>query len=84
MTDKEIRHQLIDAREEYINIIRAEVMGPGSEFSVPDAEHELISARPDSRYSIGILFPQGNQANQDNDETLSVSVSENDDNDRNL
>lgn len=81
MTDKEIRHQLIDAREEYINIIRAEVMGPGSEFSVPDAEHELISARPDSRYSIGILFPQGNQANQDNDETLSVSVSENDDND---
>ena len=51
-------------------------MGPGSEFSVPDAEHELISARPDSRYSVGILFPQGNQVKQDNEETLPVSSSD--------
>lgn len=73
MTENELRHQLITARDEYIQTIKSEIMGPGSEFSVPDADHELISARPDSRYSVGILFPQGNQVNQDNEETLPVS-----------
>ena len=73
MTENELRHQLISARDEYIQTIKSEIMGPGSEFSVPDAEHELISARPDSRYSVGILFPQGNRVNQDNEETLPVS-----------
>lgn len=76
MTENELRLQLISARDEYIQIIKSEIMGPGSEFSVPDAEHELISARPDSRYSVGILFPQGNQVNQDNEETLPVSPSD--------
>lgn len=76
MTENEIRHQLIGAGDEYIKTIRSEIMGPGSEFSVPDAEHELISTRPDSRYSVGILFPQGNQLNQDNEETLPVSSSD--------
>ena len=47
-------------------------MGPGSEFSVPDPEHELISSSPLSRYSVGILFPQGNKIEQDNDETVIV------------
>lgn len=51
-------------------------MGPGSEFSYPDVEHELISSSPISRYSIGILFPQGNLLNQDNDETLPLSEDE--------
>lgn len=70
MTSEEIRAQLIDAREEYINLIKSELLGPGSEFNVPDSEHELISSSPVSRYSIGILYPQGNQVNQDNDETV--------------
>lgn len=70
MTGNEIRNEMISAREEYINIIKAELLGPGSEFSFPDAEHELISATPTSRYSVGILFPQGNITNQDNDETV--------------
>ena len=73
MTENELRHHLINARDEYIQTIKSEIMGPGSEFFVPDADHELISARPDSRYSVGILFPQGNQVNQDNEETLPVS-----------
>lgn len=76
MTGNELRYQLISARDEYIKTIKSEIMGPGSEFSFPDAEHELISVRPDSRYSVGILFPQGNQANQDNEETLPVSLSD--------
>lgn len=72
MTESELRYRLIDARDEYIRTIKSEIMGPGSEFSVPDAEHELISARPDSRYSVGVLFPQGNQVDQDNEETISI------------
>ena len=67
MTDSTIRQSMISAREEYIGIIRDELLGPGSEFSLPDKEHELISSTPTSRYSVGILFPQGNAVNQDND-----------------
>lgn len=75
MTGSEIRKDMISAREEYIDIIKAELMGPGSEFSLPDAEHELISSSPTSRYSVGILFPQGNAINQDNDETVPTEES---------
>jgi superfamily II DNA/RNA helicase len=76
MTNGEIRKQLIDARDEYINLIKSELLGPGSEFSVPDIEHELISSSPMSRYSVGILYPQGNQVNQDNDETVPITEAE--------
>ena len=73
MTYGEIREQMLAAREEYINLVKKELFGPGSEFSVPDAEHELISGSPTSRYSVGILYPQGNRVNQDNDETVSMA-----------
>ena len=76
MTVNNFKHEMIKAREEYIRIIRDELLGPGSEFSVPDKEHEIISASPISRYSVGILFPQGNLVQQDNDETVSVDESE--------
>ena len=76
MTGKEIRNEMIAAREEYIGIIKSELLGPGSEFSVPDAEHEIISSTPTSRYSVGILFPQGNLIEQDNDETVLLEESE--------
>lgn len=75
MTNAEIKKELISAREKYINEIKAELAGPGSEFSVPDLEHELISASPISRYSVGILFPQGDRVGLDNDE---VDQNEND------
>ena len=75
MTNGEIKKELISAREKYINEIKAELAGPGSEFSVPDSEHELISASPISRYSVGILFPQGDRVGLDNDE---VDQKEND------
>ena len=68
MTNGEIKKELISAREKYIDEIKAELAGPGSEFSVPDLEHELISASPISRYSVGILFPQGDRVGLDNDE----------------
>lgn len=59
----------IQAREEYIQLIKQELLGPGSEVCVPDAEHELISTSPEKRYSMGILFPQNNKMNADEDET---------------
>lgn len=72
MNSREIREQLIAARDEYIELIKSELMGPGSELSVPDAKHELISSSPLSRYSVGILFPQGERIEQDNDETVII------------
>ena len=42
MNSREIREQLIVARDEYINLIKSELMGPGSEFSVPDSEPAKI------------------------------------------
>ena len=49
MRDSEIRKHLIDARDEYIGIIKSEILGPGSEFNYPDIEHELISSNPDRK-----------------------------------
>ncbi len=72
MSSQEICEQLIVARDEYIELIKSELMGPGSEFQIPDAEHELISSSPLSRYSMGILFPQGDKVEQDNDETVAI------------
>jgi superfamily II DNA or RNA helicase len=69
MTSKGIKEQMISARQKYIELIKSELLGPGSEFNIPDKEHELISSNPINRYSVGILYPQGNQVNQDNDET---------------
>ncbi|HBV96667.1 MAG: helicase [Peptococcaceae bacterium BICA1-7] len=72
MKNNDIREQMIVAREEYIKLIKSELLGPGSEFAVPDIEHELISSSPTSRYSVGILYPQGNHVNQDSDETVPI------------
>ena len=70
MKKEELKKDLINARDSYIDIIKADMLGPGSEFDVPDREHELISSSPVSRYSMGILFPQGIKNEQDNDETV--------------
>ena len=43
---------LLKARESYLDSIRCELMGPGSEVSIPDKEHEIISGSPEKRYSI--------------------------------
>ena len=50
--------ELLELRKKIIAAIRAELLGPGSEISYPDAEHELISEYPSDRYSVGILYPQ--------------------------
>gem|GEM_PF-1957786 len=72
MIDNEI---LRDSRERLVDEIRKELLGPGSEYSIPDVEHELITDLPEVRYSIGVLFPQKNMINADNDE-ISPQVNE--------
>ena len=70
----DIRQNLIGTREEYIKSIHDELLGPGSEISIPDAEHEIISGVPEVRYSIGVLFPQKNKMDADNDENARVEA----------
>ena len=59
------KSEMIEARDEFIALVKAELLGPGSEVSVPDAEHELITTVPEKRYSIGILFPKDNKMKAD-------------------
>ena len=62
----------LSARDQYIALIKAELLGPGSEISIPDPEHELVTNSPDVRYSIGVLFPKNNRMNADNDDASRV------------
>lgn len=66
------KEKMIEAREEYIELIKRELLGPGSEISIPDIEHELISDSPNTRYSMGILFTKENKRNADNDDSSRV------------
>ena len=68
-------NEYLSARDEYIARVKAELLGPGSEISIPDAEHELITNSPDVRYSIGILFPKNNKLNADNNDPSRVEES---------
>lgn len=67
-------NEYLDARKEYVERVRNELLGPGSEVCIPDAEHELISSSPNVRYSIGILFPQKNHIVRDNDDATDEEI----------
>lgn len=69
MTDKQ---KMIKTRDEYIELVKKELMGPGSEISIPDEEHELISDAPNTRYSVGVLFTQNTKMNADNNDASRV------------
>mgnify|MGYP004514462399 CR=1 FL=1 len=60
------KEDLLQVRNTYTELIKKELLGPGSEISIPDEEHELISTRPEGRYSIGILYPHGEKLSVDN------------------
>ena len=52
------QEDLLKIRGSVIEAMRAQLMGPGSEVSYPNADQELISEPPSDRYSVGILYPQ--------------------------
>ena len=66
------RSEMIKTRDEYIELIKRELLGPGSEVSLPDIEHELISDSPNTRYSVGILYTRENKINADNNDVARV------------
>ena len=73
-------NEYITARKEYVERVKKELLGPGSEVSIPDEEHELISSSPSVRYSIGILFPQKQCMVRENEDTTDdEKITENED-----
>lgn len=84
MTNIDKVKEYIETRSQYVELIKKELLGPGSEISIPDEQNELITNSPDVRYSVGILFPRNNKMNADNNDSARVeeSADENiDDND---
>lgn len=65
----------LNARETLVEEVKKELLGPGSEYSIPDAEHEIITDLPEVRYSVGILFPQENRHDSDNDDSVRIKES---------
>ena len=68
--------ELLKARTYLVEQFRKELLGPGSEISYPDAEHEIITDLPEVRYSVGILYPQRNPIGLDNDVPDDISEQE--------
>lgn len=53
--------EFLSARDEYITRVKEELLGPGSEISIPDSEHELITNSPDVRLLHRDTFSQKQQ-----------------------
>lgn len=70
MNDFDLRRQAYEAREALISEIKKELLGPGSEYSIPDTAHEIITDLPEVRYSVGILFPQKERYGIDNNDSI--------------
>ena len=70
--------RMLQARKNYVKLSRCELLGPGSEISIPDDKHELISSTPDGRYSLGILFPRDTKMNAENNDTVRSDSTEDD------
>ncbi|MCU6792464.1 helicase-related protein [Paenibacillus sp. WQ 127069] len=64
----ENKTELLNVRAELIEDLKRELLGPGSEYSIPDKDHEIITDLPEIRYSTGVLFPQKNPISSDNNE----------------
>ncbi|MCA1292221.1 helicase [Paenibacillus sp. alder61] len=58
--------ELLTTRTQLINELRKEILGPGSEYSIPYEDYEIITDLPETRYSVGVLFPQKNLINAEN------------------
>ncbi|WP_378954225.1 helicase-related protein [Pelosinus sp. sgz500959] len=66
------KEQMLALRGQLIKELRQELLGPGSEclYNEMDIEHEIITDLPEARYSVGVLYPQGNTLNVGNDDVL--------------
>lgn len=69
MIDKEVQNIV---RENYANAISQLLLGPGSEKITNDAEHEIISEKPQTRYITGILYPY-KEINKNSEESINAT-----------
>ena len=65
-----------EARTEMIRRVRTELLGPGSEPCCPNPETEVITDRPTQRYTTGMLFPQKDTWELEEEESDDSGVSE--------
>lgn len=72
----EFQKDLLKIRRSILDEMRAQLLGPGSEVSYPDAQHELISEPPWERYSVGILYPQNQKFGYNDQSTEEQKPSE--------
>lgn len=60
------KSEMLEARDEFIALVKDELLGPGSEVSVPDAEHELITnAAGKKDIPSEFFFPKDNKMKAD-------------------
>ena len=50
--------KFIKTRNEYVNYVKTQLMGPGSEDDSPDRDHEVLSTGAAGKYCLGIIYPQ--------------------------
>ncbi|WP_018885348.1 helicase-related protein [Paenibacillus massiliensis] len=67
--------ELLATRTQLIKELRKELLGPGSEYSIPDEDHEIITDLPEIRYSVGVLYPQKNLVNAENNNEAVPKIS---------
>lgn len=63
-----MEEQYLEVRRQIVERCRREMLGPGSEDVGSNIETEVISDSPVERYSLGVLFPQNNKYNIDDEE----------------
>lgn len=74
-----MKEQCLKVRSQIIERCRREMLGPGSEDIGCDIENEVISDSPVERYSLGVLFPQNNKYNIDEENIQIENNNEEDD-----
>ena len=65
------KSKFIKTRDEYVEYVKQQLLGPGSEGECPDFEHEILSTGAAGKYCLGIIYPQddnygGNDTDVDN------------------
>lgn len=55
---KKFTDECLEQRNLFVDDIRKQILGPGSEITIDGIENELITDPPEVRYSVGILYPQ--------------------------
>ncbi|WP_241559469.1 helicase-related protein [Lacticaseibacillus hulanensis] len=78
MSSKVSRTRQSIVRNKYLDGVLQEIIGPGSEMISRDAEHEVISEPPRTRYVTGILFHNRDKSDAQNDNQTDIGSGQDD------